>query len=62
MRYMLFTDCEVSISPNACVIVGDKPEFLSVSEILKRNTDHRFFTQKELEIELHELKKWHLRV
>lgn len=56
-----FTDCEVSISPNACVIVGDKPEFLSVSEILKRNTDHTVsLLKKELEIELHELEeKWH---
>lgn len=32
-----FTDCEVSISPNACVIVDDKPQFLSVDEILKIN-------------------------
>ena len=56
-----FTDCEVSISPNACVIVGDKPEFLSVSEILRRNTDHTVsLFKKELEIELHELEeKWH---
>ena len=56
-----FTDCEVSISPNACVIVGDKPEFLSVSEILRRNTDHTVsLLKKELEIELHELEeKWH---
>ena len=35
-----FTDCEVAISPNACVIVGDRPMFLSASEILRRNTDH----------------------
>lgn len=56
-----FTDCEVSISPNACVIVGDKPEFLNVSEILKRNTDHTVsLLKKELEIELGELEeKWH---
>lgn len=33
-----FTDCEVSISPAACVIVGDKPAFLSVNEILERST------------------------
>ena len=46
-----FTDCEVSISPNACVIVGDKPEFLTVSEILRRNTDHTVsLLKKELEI------------
>ncbi|MFT3919482.1 DNA gyrase/topoisomerase IV subunit A [Cloacibacterium sp.] len=56
-----FTDCEVSISPNACVIVGDKPEFLNVSEILRRNTDHTVsLLKKELEIELNELEeKWH---
>ncbi|WOC51378.1 DNA topoisomerase IV subunit A [Bergeyella porcorum] len=56
-----FTDCEVSISPNACVIVGDKPMFLSVSEILKMNTDHTVsLLKKELEIELGELEdKWH---
>ncbi|WP_297982338.1 DNA gyrase/topoisomerase IV subunit A [uncultured Chryseobacterium sp.] len=56
-----FTDCEISISPNACVIVGDKPEFLSVSEILRRNTDHTVsLLKKELEIELHELQEsWH---
>ncbi|MGK7396870.1 MAG: DNA gyrase/topoisomerase IV subunit A [Candidatus Cyclobacteriaceae bacterium M3_2C_046] len=34
-----FTDCEVSISPNACVIIDDKPHFLSVIDILKTNTD-----------------------
>lgn len=56
-----FTDCEVSISPNACVIVGDKPEFLTVSEILRRNADHTVsLLKKELEIELNELQeKWH---
>ncbi|WP_313028646.1 DNA gyrase/topoisomerase IV subunit A [Soonwooa sp.] len=56
-----FTDCEVAISPNACVIVGDKPMFLSVSEILRRNTDHTVSLLKlELEIELGELEeKWH---
>lgn len=56
-----FTDCEIPISPNACVIVGDKPEFLTVSEILRRNTDHTVaLLKKELEIELNELQeKWH---
>lgn len=56
-----FTDCEISLSPNACVIVGDKPMFLSVSEILRRNTDFtKDLLQKELEIELNELQeKWH---
>lgn len=56
-----FTDCQVSISPNACVIVGDKPMFLSVSEILRMNTEHTVsLLKKELEIELHELQEnWH---
>ncbi len=56
-----FTDCEVSYSPNACVIVDNKPMFLSVSEILKIST---FQTQdllrRELEIKKGELEeKWH---
>lgn len=56
-----FTDCQVSISPNACVIVGDKPMFLTVSEILRNNTDHTVsLLKQELEIELNELQeKWH---
>ncbi|MFC6268629.1 DNA gyrase/topoisomerase IV subunit A [Frigoriflavimonas asaccharolytica] len=56
-----FTDCQVSISPNACVIVGNKPMFLSVSDILKMNTENTVsLLKKELEIELHELQEnWH---
>lgn len=56
-----FTDCQVSISPNACVIINDKPIFTSVSDILKFNTDHTLsLLKKELEIELHELQEsWH---
>lgn len=56
-----FTDCQVSISPNACVIINDKPVFTSVSDILKFNTDHTLsLLKKELEIELHELQEsWH---
>lgn len=56
-----FTDCQVTISPNACVIVGDKPMFLNVSEILKMNTNHTVsLLKRELEIELHELQEsWH---
>jgi topoisomerase-4 subunit A len=56
-----FTDCQVTISPNACVIVGDKPSFLTVSEILRMNTEHTVsLLKKELEIELHELQEnWH---
>ena len=33
-----FTDCEVSISPNACVIVEDKPQFMKVNDILRYKT------------------------
>ncbi|TWP23006.1 DNA gyrase/topoisomerase IV subunit A [Apibacter muscae] len=56
-----FTDCEVSISPNACVIDIDKPIFTTVSNILKSNTDHTVdLLKKELEIELEELQEqWH---
>lgn len=56
-----FTDCEVSISPLACVIMDEKPRFMSVNEILEectRNTLH--LLRRELEIQLHELEeKWH---
>ena len=46
-----FTDCEVSISPNACVIVGDKPKFLGVTEILTYNTEKTLgLLRQELEI------------
>src|SRR5678816_521866 len=44
-----FTDCEVSISPNACVIVDMKPQFLGVSDLLKISTDR---TKDILEQEL----------
>lgn len=56
-----FTDCEVSISPNACVIVDQKPRFLSVHELLKIATDNtRDLLKRELEIKLGELQeKWH---
>ncbi|MCR9249973.1 MAG: DNA gyrase/topoisomerase IV subunit A [bacterium] len=53
-----FTDCEVSISPNACVIVDDKPVFTSVSEILKINTDQTVeLLRQELEIKKKELQE-----
>jgi topoisomerase-4 subunit A len=46
-----FTDCEVSISPNACVIVKDKPQFMKVGDILKTNTDQTVkLLKRELEI------------
>src|SRR5260221_6579296 len=51
-----FTDCEVSISPNACVIVDDKPQFMKVNEILKVNTDLSVkLLKRELEIRKGEL-------
>ena len=56
-----FTDCEVSISPNACVIVENKPRFVSVIDLLKIATDNtKELLKKELEIRLGELQeKWH---
>ncbi|MCK8493870.1 MULTISPECIES: DNA gyrase/topoisomerase IV subunit A [Spirosoma] len=51
-----FTDCEVSISPNACVIIGDKPHFVSVADILRVNTHQTVqLLQRELEIRRSEL-------
>lgn len=56
-----FTQCEISASPNACVIVNNKPEFLNVTDILKINTDNTVaLLKRELEIELDELEnQWH---
>lgn len=56
-----FTDCEVSISPNACVIIDQKPQFVTVIDLLKIATDNtRNLLQRELEIKLSELEdKWH---
>jgi topoisomerase-4 subunit A len=56
-----FTDCEVSISPNACVIVEDKPRFMSVNEILEYNTGQTVeLLKRELEINKSELEEeWH---
>ena len=56
-----FTDCELSISPLACVIDNDKPQFIGVSEMLQISTQHTLeLLQKELEINLQELQeKWH---
>jgi topoisomerase-4 subunit A len=51
-----FTDCEISISPNACVIVEDKPQFMGVNEILKYNTHQTVaLLKRELEIRKSEL-------
>ncbi|RUT79338.1 DNA gyrase/topoisomerase IV subunit A [Ancylomarina longa] len=56
-----FTDCEISISPNACIIENDKPKFIGVSEILKRSADNTVALLKlELEIRKKELEEaWH---
>lgn len=53
-----FTDCEISISSNACVIVADKPQFMGVNEILKYNTQQTVtLLRRELEIKRAELKE-----
>jgi topoisomerase-4 subunit A len=56
-----FTDCEISISPNACVIAGQKPQFLGVNDLLKLSVDNtKDLLEKELKIKLNELQeKWH---
>ena len=56
-----FTNCEMSISPNSCVIEGNKPIFIGVSEILKKSVDRTVELLKlELEIKLQELQnQWH---
>lgn len=56
-----FTDCEVSIAPNACVIIDDKPNFIGVSDLLKYATEQtRKLLGIELEIKLSELEEnWH---
>ena len=56
-----FTDCEVTISPNSCVIEEDKPRFYSVDDLLKKSSLRtRDLLKWELEIKLGELEdKWH---
>lgn len=56
-----FTDCEISLSPNACVIVNQKPHFLNVQQLLVSSADNtKSLLQKELQIKLGELQdKWH---
>ncbi|HMT73773.1 MAG TPA: DNA gyrase/topoisomerase IV subunit A [Chitinophagaceae bacterium] len=56
-----FTDCEVSISPNACVIVDQKPQFLGVQDLLRLSVDTtKDLLEQELKIKLNELQeKWH---
>lgn len=57
-----FTNCEVSISPNACVIINERPEFLSVNDILRISADDtRDLLRQELEIQKAALEeKWHM--
>ena len=56
-----FTDCEVTISPNSCVIEDDKPRFYTVDDLLKKSSLRtRDLLKWELEIKLGELEdKWH---
>jgi topoisomerase-4 subunit A len=57
-----FTNCEVSISPNACVIIDDKPHFGSVEDLLRTSTEHtRELLRQELLIKQEDLRsKWHM--
>lgn len=57
-----FTDCEVSISPNACVILDKRPLFISISEMLKRSVGNtKGLLRRELDIRLAELsQEWHM--
>ena len=57
-----FTNCEVSVSPNCCVINDNKPEFISVNELLKISTNNTLnYLKLELQHKLEVLKeKWHL--
>ena len=56
-----FTDCEYNIAPNACVIVDNKPQFLTVNDILEYSTFHtRDILLQELRIRMDELENdWH---
>ena len=56
-----FTDCECNLAPNACVIMDDKPQFLTVDEILEYSTYHtRDILLHQLQIRLDELERdWH---
>ncbi|MBS2096719.1 DNA gyrase/topoisomerase IV subunit A [Carboxylicivirga linearis] len=57
-----FTDCELSISPNSCVIKENKPHFIGVSQILRENTENtKYLLTRELEIRRGELEDaWHM--
>jgi topoisomerase IV subunit A len=56
-----FTDCEISLSPNSCVIHGARPVFMDVKTMLRISTENSLqLMRKELEIQLHELMENHL--
>ena len=51
-----FTDCEISISPNCCVIDDRMPKFLTVSDVLRKSVDYtKYLIKRELEIRRDEL-------
>jgi topoisomerase-4 subunit A len=56
-----FTSCQISFSPQTCVIVGEKPVFMTASDILRHNTMRtKDLLRQELEIQLEELEdRWH---
>ncbi|OGX88931.1 DNA topoisomerase IV [Hymenobacter glacialis] len=56
-----FTDCEISISPNTCVIIEDKPRFVGVEDVLRQSTKATVrLLERELEIRQDELwERWH---
>ncbi len=56
-----FTDCECNLAPNACVIVDDKPQFLTVNDILEYSTFHtRDLLLQQLQVRMEELERdWH---
>lgn len=56
-----FTNCQISFSPQTCVIVNEKPVFMTASDILRHNTMHtKDLLRQELEIQLGELEdRWH---
>lgn len=53
-----FTDCEINISPNCCVIADQKPQFLTISDVLRNSAEHtKALLQRELEIRKGELEE-----
>lgn len=57
-----FTDCEISLSPNSCIIIKDKPHFSNATTLLKNSVEHtKELLKLELEIKLRELQEdWHM--